>query len=59
MEPGQAAQPAHEGQPAQEARLGYVKLQGGPWTFMTEEISGKFPDWKQAVPRPKRQLDPH
>ncbi len=52
VEPGQAAQPAHEGQPAQEARPGYVKLQAGPWSFITEEIPGKFPDWKQAVPRP-------
>jgi DNA polymerase III sliding clamp (beta) subunit (PCNA family) len=52
VEPGQAAQPAYEGQPAQEARLGYVKLQAGPWTFITEEIPGRFPDWKQAVPRP-------
>jgi DNA polymerase III sliding clamp (beta) subunit (PCNA family) len=50
--PGQAAQPANEGQPAQEARPGYVKVQAGPWTFITEEIPGKFPDWKQAVPRP-------
>jgi hypothetical protein len=52
VEPGQEAEPAHEGQPAQEARPGYVKLQAGPWTFITEEIPGKFPDWKQAVPQP-------
>ena len=52
VEPAQAAQPAHEGQPAQEARPGYVKLESGPWTFITEEIQGKFPDWKQAVPVP-------
>jgi DNA polymerase III sliding clamp (beta) subunit (PCNA family) len=52
VEPAQAAQPANEGQPAQEVRPGYVKLQAGPWTFITEEIPGKFPDWKQAVPRP-------
>jgi DNA polymerase III sliding clamp (beta) subunit (PCNA family) len=52
VEPGQEAEPAKEGQPAQEARPSYVKLEAGPWTFITEEISGKFPDWKQAVPRP-------
>ena len=44
VEPGQAAQPA------QEARPGYVELQAGPWTSITEEIPGKFLDWKQAVP---------
>ena len=52
VEPGQAAQAAYEGQPAQEARPGYVKLEAGPWTYITEEIPGKFPDWKQAVPWP-------
>lgn len=52
VEPGQEAEPAHEGQPAKEARPGYVKLEAGPWTFITEEIPEKFPDWKQAVPRP-------
>ena len=50
VEPGQAAQPAREGQPAREARPGYVKLQTGPWTFITEEIPGKFPDWRQVLP---------
>jgi hypothetical protein len=52
VEPGQEAEPANERQPAQQARPAYVKLQAGPWTFITEEIPGKFPDWKQAVPRP-------
>jgi DNA polymerase III sliding clamp (beta) subunit (PCNA family) len=52
LEPAQAAQPASDGQPAKEARPGYVKLECGPWTFITEEIEGKFPAWKQAVPRP-------
>ena len=52
VEPGQAAQPTNEGQAAQEARPGYVKLHAGPWTFLTKEIPGRFPDWKQAVPRP-------
>ena len=52
VEPGQEAQSAKDGQPAKEARPGYVKLQSGQWTFITEVIEGKFPDWKQAVPTP-------
>jgi DNA polymerase III sliding clamp (beta) subunit (PCNA family) len=52
VEPSQAAQPAKDGQPAKGARPGYVKLQSGPWTLITEEIEGKFPDWKQALPTP-------
>ena len=52
VEPGQEPQPAKDGQAAKGARPGYVKLQSGQWTFITEVIEGKFPDWKHAVPTP-------
>jgi DNA polymerase III sliding clamp (beta) subunit (PCNA family) len=50
VEPGQEAQPAKDGKPATEATPGWVKFQCGPWTFITKEIFGEFPNWKQAVP---------
>jgi len=52
MEPGEEAQPAKEEKPAQEATAGWVKLESGRWTFITREILGEFPNWKQAMPTP-------
>ena len=50
VEPGEEAQPAKDGKPAKEATAGWVKLESGRWTFITKEIYGEFPNWKQAVP---------
>jgi len=50
VEPGEEAQPAKDGKPAQEGKPGWVKLESGRWTFITKEIDGEFPNWKQAVP---------
>ena len=52
VEPGEEAQPAKDGKPAKEATAGWVKLESGRWTFITKEIYGEFPNWKQAVPIP-------
>jgi DNA polymerase III sliding clamp (beta) subunit (PCNA family) len=52
VEADQHAQPAEDEQPAKQARPGYVRLQSGQWTFITEVIQGQFPDWRQAVPAP-------
>ena len=27
-----------------------MKLESGRWTFITKEIYGEFPNWKQVVP---------
>ena len=35
VEPGQEAEPAKDGKPAQEATAGWVKLESGRWTFIT------------------------
>jgi DNA polymerase III sliding clamp (beta) subunit (PCNA family) len=50
VEPGQEAEPAKDGKPAQEGTAGWVKFESGRWTFITKEIIGEFPNWKQAVP---------
>ena len=50
VEPGQAAEPAKNGKPAKEGQPGWVKLESGRWTFITKEIYGEFPNWKQVVP---------
>ena len=50
VEPGQEEVPAKDGQPGIEARPGWVKLQSGRWTFITKEIQGQFPNWKQVMP---------
>ena len=50
VEPGEEAEPAKNGKPAKEATAGWVKLESGRWTFITKEIFGEFPNWKQAVP---------
>ena len=47
---GEEAQPAKDGKPAQEGTAGWVKLESGRWTFITKEIYGEFPNWKQAMP---------
>src|ERR1019366_1562675 len=52
VEPGEEAQPAKDGKPAQEGTAGWVKLESGRWTFITKEIYGEFPNWKQAMPIP-------
>jgi DNA polymerase III sliding clamp (beta) subunit (PCNA family) len=51
MEPGEEEELAKNGKPAKEAKPGWVKLESGQWTFITKEIDGKFPDWKNAVPQ--------
>ena len=50
VEPGQEEEPAKDGKPAKEATAGWVKLESGRWTFITKEILGNFPNWKQVVP---------
>ena len=50
VEPGQEEEPAKNGKPAKEAKPGWIKLQSGRWTFITKEIDGKFPNWKQVIP---------
>jgi len=50
MEPGEDAAPAKDGRPARDATPGWVKLESGQWTFITKEVYGKFPDWKQVIP---------
>ena len=52
VEPGEEAQPAKDGKPAQEGTAGWVKLESGRWTFITKEILGEYPSWKQAMPVP-------
>ncbi len=50
VEPGQEEQPAKDGKPKQEAIAGWVKFASPRWTFITREILGKYPNWKQVVP---------
>jgi DNA polymerase III sliding clamp (beta) subunit (PCNA family) len=50
VEPGQEEVPAKNGKPAIEAKPEWIKIESGRWTFITKEILGKFPNWKQAVP---------
>lgn len=50
VEPGEEAQEAKDGQPAKEGTPGHVKLESPRWTFVTKEIDGKFPNWRQCVP---------
>jgi DNA polymerase III sliding clamp (beta) subunit (PCNA family) len=52
VEPGKEAQEAKDGKPAQEAEAGWVKLESPRWTFVTREIEGPYPNWKQCVPTP-------
>jgi DNA polymerase III sliding clamp (beta) subunit (PCNA family) len=50
VEPGQEEEPAKDGKPAKEATAGWIKLESGRWTFITKEILGEFPNWKQVLP---------
>ena len=50
VEPGQEAQEAKDGQPAKEGAPGHVKLESPRWSFVTKEIDGTFPNWRQCVP---------
>ena len=50
LEPGVEAEPARNGTPAKESTPGWVKLESGQWTFITREIQGEFPNWKQVMP---------
>jgi hypothetical protein len=50
VEPGEEAESAKNGNPAKEATAGWLKLESGRWTFITKEILGEFPNWKQVVP---------
>ncbi len=50
VEPGQEEQPAKNGKPKQDAIAGWVKFVSPRWTFITQEILGKYPNWKQVVP---------
>jgi hypothetical protein len=50
VEPGQEPQPAKDGKPAQDGTAGWVKLESGRWIFITKEIYGEFPNWKQVLP---------
>ena len=50
VEPGEEAEPAKNGKPAKEATAGWVKMESGRWTFITKEILGEFPNWKQVIP---------
>jgi len=52
VEPGQEAHQAKDGKPAVEATPGWVKLESPRWTFITKEIDGQFPNWRQCVPSP-------
>ena len=50
VEPGQVEQKAKADQPAKAAMPGWVKLESPRWTFVTREIEGSFPNWKQVLP---------
>jgi len=50
VKPGQAAQPAKADQPERPAEPGWVKFESPCWTFLTQEIQGKFPAWRQVLP---------
>lgn len=51
VEPGKEAEKAKDGKPAIEAEAGWIKLESPRWSFVTREIDGKFPDWKNCVPQ--------
>ena len=55
VEPGKEEEPAINGKAAKEAKPGWIKLQSGRWTFITREIVGKFPNWKQVMPESSSQ----
>lgn len=47
---GEPEQEAKQGKPAKQSVAGWVKFQSPRWTFITKEIDGQFPNWKQVVP---------
>ena len=49
VEPAKEEQPASESEPYKAAEPGWIKLQSGCWTFITKEIDGQFPNWKQVI----------
>lgn len=44
------AVPGARGKNAVEERPGYVQFKSDRWTFITRQIEGNYPNWKQAVP---------
>jgi len=50
VKPGQPEQPAKDGQPEKPAEPGWVKFESPRWTFLTQEIQGQFPNWRQVLP---------
>jgi DNA polymerase III sliding clamp (beta) subunit (PCNA family) len=50
VEPGEEEEPAKNGKPGQAAKPGWIKFQTSRWTYITKEIAGKFPNWKQVNP---------
>jgi DNA polymerase III sliding clamp (beta) subunit (PCNA family) len=37
--------------PCKDKELGWVQLQSEHWTFITRQIEGEYPHWKQIVPQ--------
>jgi DNA polymerase III sliding clamp (beta) subunit (PCNA family) len=37
--------------PGQEQDPGWVELQSDRWTFLTRQIEGEYPNWKQVMPK--------
>ena len=37
-------------QPTKGSSQGYIRLASDRWTFITREIDGQYPNWKQVVP---------
>ena len=50
VEPGEEEEPAKNGKPAKESKPAWIKVESGRWTYLTKEIDGKFPNWKQVLP---------
>ena len=50
FEPGEKAQEAKNGQPAKEGKPGYVKLESPRWSYVSKEIEGEYPNWRQVIP---------
>ena len=50
VEPGEEAEPAKGKKPGKNAVAGWVKFESPRWTFITREIEGKFPKWKEVIP---------
>jgi hypothetical protein len=50
VEPGKEEQKAKNGQPFKAAEPGWVKFESPRWTFITKEIQGQYPNWRQVIP---------